>query len=75
MREIEYAYFIEPWVRDKVHNNILHWEKSNKRHMNLLIDDLKATVNEINRAGDLSKFNYDAIMKGIKELEDKNRRI
>lgn len=69
MTEIEYNYFIRPWIKERVKNSTLSWEKSTKKHMGLLIKDLKATVNEINRAGDLSKYNYEAIMKCIDRLE------
>lgn len=69
MKEIEYDYFIRPWIKERVGTTLSHWEKANKRHLKILIDELRATVNEINRAGDLSKYNYEAIMKCIDKFE------
>lgn len=65
----EFREYIGPWIRKIVADNRYHWEKIDRSRFKDKVNDLRAIVYEIDMAGDLSKYNCDAIREGIDRLE------
>jgi hypothetical protein len=66
----EFKYYIDPWIRKIVDDNYYEWKRSDRSMFKDKVNDLRKIVNEIDRAGDLSKYNCDAIREGINNLEN-----